>query len=181
MTTTEPRSRSADKLYHGVFIGVVTSVEDPENEGRVKLSFPWFHGQMETELAPVMQFFAGPDHGSFFVPEVGSVVLCAAMHGNLKKPVVLGGLYNGKDKPRSDHVRKREIASVNGHKLTMIDSNGDSAGGVILEDAGGSKVVLSSTGHVVIKAVGAMTFEAPHFRFRGKGFNRVMMLNNNPL
>ena len=47
----------------------------------------------------------------FFVPEVKSLVLCACRHGDLRKPVVLGGLYNGKDKPRSDHVRKREIAS----------------------------------------------------------------------
>ncbi|MBN9419597.1 MAG: hypothetical protein BGN99_09125 [Alphaproteobacteria bacterium 65-37] len=179
--TTQPRSRSTDQRFYGVFEGIVTSVEDPLNEGRVKLTFPWFHDKMESELAPVMQFFAGPDHGSFFVPEVGSLVLCAARHGDLRHPIVIGCLYNGKDKPNSDHVRKREIASVNGHKLTMIDSNGDSAGGVILEDASGCKVILSSTGHVVIKAVGALTLEAPHIRFRGAGFNRVLTLNNNPI
>ena len=70
---------------------------------------------------------------------------------------------------------------MNGHKLTMIDSNGDSAGGVVLEDASGCKIVLSSTGHVVIKAVGALTFEAPQIRFTGPGFNRVMMRTRNPL
>jgi hypothetical protein len=63
----------------------------------------------------------------------------------------------------------------------MIDSNGDTAGGVVLEDASGCKVILSSTGHVVIKAVGALTFDAPQIRFRGPGFNRVMTRNRNPL
>jgi uncharacterized protein involved in type VI secretion and phage assembly len=180
-----PRSRTTDRRFYGVFEGIVTNVEDPAKEGRVKLNFPWFDEKMESEWAPVLQFFAGPEHGSFFIPEQKSLVLCAARHGDLRKPIVLGGLYNGKDKPRSDHVRKRVIASVNGHKLTMIDSNGDSAGGVVLEDASGCKVILSSTGHVVIKAVGALTFMAPQVRFCGleedPPFNRVMVRNKNPL
>lgn len=173
------RSRTTDQRFYGVFEGIVTNVDDPAGEGRVKLNFPWFDAKMESEWAPVMQFFAGPSHGSFFVPEKKSLVLCACRHGDLRKPVVLGGLYNGKDKPHADHVRKREIASVNGHKLTMIDSNGDSAGGIVLEDASGNKVILSSTGHVVIKAVGALTFDAPQIMFRGPGFKRVMTRNKN--
>jgi uncharacterized protein involved in type VI secretion and phage assembly len=177
----QPRSRTTDQRFYGVFEAIVTRVDDPAHEGRVKLTFPWFHDKMESDWVPVMQFFAGPKHGSFFVPEVGSLVLCAGRHGDMHKIVVLGGLYNGVDKPESDHVRKREIASVNGHKLTMIDSNGDSAGGMILEDASGCKIVLSSTGHVVIKATGALTLDAPNIRFVMSGYNRVLTHNDNPL
>ena len=179
--TYEPRARAMDQRFYGVFEGIVTDVDDPLKEGRVKLNFPWFDEKMESEWAPVLQFFAGPTHGSFFVPEKHSLVLCAGRHGDLRKPVVLGGLYNGKDKPASDHVRKRVIASVNGHKLTMVDSHGDSAGGVILEDASGCKVVLSATGDVVIKAVGTLTFMAPQIRFNGPGTNRVVMHGQNPV
>lgn len=178
---TTPRARSTDQRYYGVFEGLVTNVDDPAKEGRVKLTYPWFSETMESDWAPVMQFFAGPKHGSFFVPELDSLVLCAARHGDLHQPVVLGGLYNGKDKPTSDHVRKREIASVNGHKLTMIDSNGDSAGGVILEDASGNKVILSSTGNVVIKALGTLTLEAPVIRLSGAGYNRIVSPSSNPI
>jgi hypothetical protein len=59
----------------------------------------------------------------------------------------------------------------------MIDSNGDSKGGVILEDASGNKIILSSTGHMVIKAVGALSIEAPHIRLNG----RPVSNNGNPI
>lgn len=175
--TDQPRSESADQRFFGLFEAIVTQVDDPLGEGRVKVTYPWFHDKMESDWATVMQFFAGPGHGSFFVPEVGTAVLCAGRHGHLNKPIIVGCLYNGKDKPKSDHVRKRQIASVNGHKLTMIDSNGDSKGGVILEDASGNKIILSSTGHMVIKAVGALSIEAPHIRLNG----RPVSSNGNPI
>lgn len=177
MSLDPPRSESTDQRFYGMLVAIVTNVADPLHEGRVKVSYPWFSDIMESDWAPVMQFFAGPSHGSFFVPEVGTSVIVAAQHGHLNDPIVIGCIYNGKDKPVSDHVRKREIASVNGHKLTMIDSNGDNAGGVILQDAGGSKIVLSSTGHVVIKAKGALSLEAPHIRLNG----RVLSNNKNPI
>jgi phage baseplate assembly protein V len=173
----EPRSESADRRYFGLMIGLVTDVQDPEKEGRIKVNYPWFNETMESDWMPVMQFFAGPSHGSFFIPEVGTAVVVAALHGNLDEPVVIGCIYNGQDKPTADHVRKREIASVNGHKLTMIDSNGDTAGGVILQDAAGSKIVISSTGHVTIKAMGALSLQAPHIRLNG----RVVSNNKNPI
>ncbi|MDJ0653692.1 MAG: phage baseplate assembly protein V [Xanthomonadales bacterium] len=176
-----PRSRSTDRRYYGVFEGIVSNVDDPENEGRVKVKYPWFNEDMESEWSPVAQFFAGSDHGSFFIPELKSLVLCCCRHGDLRKPVIIGGMYNGKDKPHSDHVRKRQIASERGHKLTMIDSKGDSAGALVLEDASGCKITLSSTGHVVIKACGALTFDAPIITFRGKGYTRVLTPNNNPV
>lgn len=179
--TYMPRSRTTDQRFYGVFEGLVTRVDDPLNEGRVKLTYPWFNEKMESDWAPIMQFFAGPKHGSFFIPEQHSLVLCAARHGDLHKPVVLGGLYNGKDKPHSDHVRKREIASVNGHKITFIDSNGSSKGGIVIEDASGSKVILSSTGDVTIKAQGSLTLEGAAIRLRGIGYNRVVTPNNNPV
>ena len=175
--TDPPRSETTDQRFYGLFEGIVTNVDDPLKEGRVKVTYPWFHDDMESDWAILMQFFAGPGHGAFFVPEVGSVVLCAARHGNLHQPIVVGGVYNGKDKPVPEHVRIRQIASVNGHKLTMLDSNGDNAGAVILEDASGSKVILSSTGHVTIKAVGALTLQAPHVRING----RVVSASANPI
>lgn len=181
MSAAMPRSRSTDKRYYGVFEGIVSDVKDPENEGRIKVKYPWFDDDMESEWSPVIQLFAGPDHGAFFIPVVGSLVLCSCRHGDLRKPVVLGGLYNGKDKPHSDHVRKRQIASEKGHKITMLDSDGDSAGALILEDASGCKITLSSTGHVVIKAMGALTLEAPTITFKGEGYRRVLSPNNNPL
>lgn len=175
------RARSTDKRYYGVVEGLVTQVDDPAGEGRVKVTYPWFDEKMESDWAPVLQFFAGPKHGSFFVPEKKSLVLCACRHGDLRLPVIMGGLYNGKDKPTSDHVRRREIASVQGHRIAMYDSNGDSKGAVVIEAAGGSRITISSTGHVVISAKGALTLEAPIISFRSNGFTRVLTPKNEPV
>jgi hypothetical protein len=38
----EPRSRSTDRRYYGVVEAIVTDVNDPEREGRVKVRYPWF-------------------------------------------------------------------------------------------------------------------------------------------
>ena len=57
---SQPRSRSTDKRYYGVAEALVTDVR---NDGMVKVTYPWFNDQMESEWCRVMQFFAGPDHG----------------------------------------------------------------------------------------------------------------------
>ena len=43
--------------------------------------------------------YAGNGYGSFFVPEVGDEVLVAFVQGDMRYPIILGGLYNGEDKP----------------------------------------------------------------------------------
>ena len=50
-------------------------------------------------VVPRPQFYAGNGYGAFFVPEVGDEVLVAFTHGDMRMPIILGGLYNGVDKP----------------------------------------------------------------------------------
>ena len=75
-----PRSRSTDQRYYGVAEGLVTNVDDPQKLGRVKLKFPWFDPEMESEWCRVRQFYAGNDYGAFFIPEVGDEVLRDRRH-----------------------------------------------------------------------------------------------------
>ena len=96
-----PRSLSTDQRYYGVYEALVSDVNDPANEGRVKIKMPWFDEQMETEWCRVRQFYAGNGYGAFFVPEVGDEVLIAFIQGDMRQPIILGGLYNGNDKPPS--------------------------------------------------------------------------------
>lgn len=121
------RSRSTDKRFYGVVQGIVTDVEDKDaKEGRVKVQFPWFDDQMETEWCRVRQFYAGNGYGAFFVPEVGDEVLVAFIHGDMRLPVILGGLYNGKDKPpsfRSKDQDHKMIRTKGGHELLFDDTS----------------------------------------------------------
>jgi phage baseplate assembly protein V len=159
-----PRAQTTDKRIFGVVEAVVVEVIDPDKEGRVKLQFPWFDEEMVTEYCRVRQLYAGNGYGACFVPEVGDEVLVAFIHGDMRMPVVLGGLYNGKDKPPTarakdrdqkmirtkaghelifdDHEKKVTLKSNSGHTLEL-DDNGQT---VTLETAGGQSMVLDAAG-----------------------------------
>jgi phage baseplate assembly protein V len=162
------RSRATDRRFYGVYEAIVTRVSDGDREDRVRVRYPWFHEEMESEWARVLQFFAGPGHGSYFIPEVGSEVLVACIHGDLRLPVVLGGLYNGQDIPPAEHVRVRKLRSVKGHGFTIYDSNGPSEGGLVIEDSSGCRITLSATGTIRITAPGAVQIDAPIVTVNGK-------------
>lgn len=122
------QARALDKKYYGVVQAIVTDVEDQHGkEGRVKVQFPWFDDQMETEWCRVRQSYAGNGYGAFFVPEKGDEVLVAFIHGDMRLPVILGGLYNGKDKPpsfRSSSQDQKMIRTKGQHELLFDDSQG---------------------------------------------------------
>jgi phage protein D/phage baseplate assembly protein gpV len=117
-------------LWNGIVVGVVTNSDDPSNLGRVKLKFPWLSDDAESNWARVASVGAGPDCGFFAVPQVGDEVLVAFEHGDFNYPVVLGGLWNGQDKPPEDGTGAgsgekplvRVIQSPNGHKIIMYDN-----------------------------------------------------------
>lgn len=139
-----PRSRSTDQRYYGVAEGIVTDVMDPLKEGRIKVQFPWFDNSMESEWCRVRQFYAGNGYGAFFIPEVGDEVLIAFTHGDMRLPIVLGGLYNGKDAPpsyRADDKDEKLFRTKAGHQLTFFDTKGKEA--VKLETKGGHAALLS--------------------------------------
>lgn len=126
MTATRA-DRSADRRF-GVVEAVVIEVNDPAKEGRVKLQFPWFDENMISEWCRVCQFYAGPGYGAFWTPEVGDEVLVAFIHGDMRHPIVLGGLYNGVDKPathRADDKDEKLIRTKAGHQILLVDTGGE--------------------------------------------------------
>jgi phage baseplate assembly protein V len=195
MTNTLPRSRSTDRRYYGVVEALVTKViDDPEGECRVTLRFPFFDGATaESDWCRVAQPYAGNGYGVVFVPEVGDEVLVAFVHGDMRFPVVIGGLYNGLDKPptrRTAEQDQKMIRTKHGHQVVLDDSPGKeairitTAGGheLALDDAGGTvavtgkgvKVTLDDSGtitvegaNVTVKGTGAVTVNAPEVTVTG--------------
>ena len=51
-------------LVHGVVVALVTDVDDPDEAGRVKLSFPWLSDDYESWWARVAQLGAGDQRGA---------------------------------------------------------------------------------------------------------------------
>ena len=172
MTSTLPRSRSTDQRYYGVVEAVVAKVTgDPEHECRVKLTFPRLDGgKAESDWCRVMQPYAGNGYGAVFVPEEGDEVLVAFVHGDMRFPIVLGGLYNGKDKPPTDRTASRDqklIRTKHGHQVLLDDSPGQeairitTAGGheLILDDVSGTVAVTGNGVKITLEDTGTVTVQ----------------------
>ena len=71
--------------------------------GRVKVRFFWDHRAEATGgqamWARVVQPWAGKGWGAQFTPRVGTEVAVAFVDGDPDRPIIVGGLYNGRDTP----------------------------------------------------------------------------------
>lgn len=96
----------------GVLNATVTDVQDPDGLGRVKVRFPVLSGSYESWWARTLQPGAGAGRGTVLLPEVGDEVLVAFGQGSFEQPFVLGGLFNGVDKP--DKPWDEHVGSTDG-------------------------------------------------------------------
>lgn len=131
LATGGANSEHRPSAIPGVVPALVTNSADPEDQCRVKLKFPWLDDSYETDWVRTSQLWAGKGYGAVVVPEVGDEVLVAFDHGDIQRPYVLGGLYNGKDLPAdvkglvnaNGKVTKRQLRSRKGHALTITESD----------------------------------------------------------
>lgn len=176
--STVPRSRSTDKSFFGVEEGQVTSVDlDISKEARIKVKLVRRDDNMELECR-MCQPMAGSNYGFYFMPEVGDEVLVAFIQGDMRLPVILGGLYNGVDKPPAEHPKIRRIQSVNGHRISFFDAT-ESDGGkgaLVIEDAHGNTILMSKD-KMVIKCIGHLEINAAVITLHG----RVCSASDNPI
>ena len=178
----------------GVAVGIVTDNEDPEGMGRVKLSFPWRSADDESYWARMAVPMAGPDRGTYFLPEVDDEVLVGFAGGDIRHPYVLGALWNGQDSPpetnsdgnndvrqvrsRSGHELvfddadqsgKLELTSSSGHTVTLDDSSGSET--ITIEDkTGQNRIEFDTTANSLsIEAGAKLSIEAPTVEIAGDG------------
>ncbi|MEW2546292.1 VgrG-related protein [Streptomyces sp. NPDC047002] len=118
----------------GLAIGVVTDVrEEPagSDRGAVRLRFPWLDDTYITDWVRTVQW-GGKGGGGVVSPEVNDEVLVGFEQGLLDSPYVIGGLYNGVDKPSphdvplvdktSGKVNRRSVVSRSGHRVELLDA-----------------------------------------------------------
>jgi phage baseplate assembly protein V len=157
-------------------------LDDPQQEGRIQVEIQTVTGRSVTPWAPIAALMAGNDRGTWMQPEVGDEVVVGFLHGDPDQPVVIGFLWNGKDRPPSTAPRERVIRSLNGHTIRMIDeepSHG-SKGALVVQDAHGNTITMSN-GKVSVKSVAILALEAPLITISGPGWSRVITPNSNPL
>ncbi len=162
---------------YGMVIAIVTDVKDPEKLGRVKLKFPWLADEYESYWARVVHAGAGKERGLMILPEVNDEVLVAFEYGDVRRPYVLGGLYNGVDKPfepdklvdgSSGAVDRRYFRSRLGHLVSITDTK--DGGGIVIEtakaksgitlDNAKNRITVKSNGDIEIQAGGQVRVKA---------------------
>lgn len=172
---SESRSRSTDKRYYGVAEAIVTDVNDPEKEGRVKLRYPWFDDQTVSDWCRVRQLYAGNGYGTFFIPEVGDEVLVGFIHGDLRLAIVLGGLYNGVDKAsvfRDGSHDPKLIRTKGGHQVLLDDTAGKEC--IEVTDKNGNTVRLDSAkNEITVESKGAMKLKATSIDIEASGAIKI--------
>jgi uncharacterized protein involved in type VI secretion and phage assembly len=159
-------------LGPGAFLAHVVSVKDPDNLNRIQVRVFDVDGVNDQDgavWARVAVPFAGSSRGAFFIPNVGDEVLVVYLSGDSRFPVVVGGLWNGRDSaPDSfggsgDKVDRWTITGTAGTKIAIIeDSTGptiqfttpgqltgkmtDSDGSIEFSDSNQTSVRIDSSG-----------------------------------
>jgi uncharacterized protein involved in type VI secretion and phage assembly len=143
-----------DRVY-GAVVGVVSSIDDPNAEGRVKVRLPWLKDDVESRWARLVSFMAGADRGAVFRPEVGDEVLLLFEHGDMRFPYVIGALWNGQDAMPSERGGDgandvRMIKSRSGHTIVLDDTSGSEK--VTISHSSGNSVLELTADGVLFKS-----------------------------
>ena len=146
----------------GVVSALVSDVSgaDAGQDGRVRLTFPSLSDDYVSGWARLAQSGAGAGRGAVMVPEVGDEVLVAYESGRFDHPVVLGGLYNGKDLPQggwgtfvdSGSVVRRSFTSRTGMIVEFLEKPGEESLRISTND-GAQHVTLTQTAEKGIQII----------------------------
>ncbi len=151
----------------------VTDNQDPDKMGRIKIAYRWQTGSNMTNWARLATLHAGNGRGVMFLPEVGDEVVVAFEHGDVERPIIVGSLWNGKDKAPevADKNSAKRIITRSGATIQLLDDDGketielftpEAKCIVQLTNGGGSPVIT-------IKSAGDISFEADkEIRFKAQ-------------
>jgi Rhs element Vgr protein len=182
----------------GLQVGVVTDIEDPEGEFRIRVKMPAVNADEQGVWARVVTLDAGSNRGTFFRPEVDDEVIVGFLGDDPRQVVVLGMLHSSaKAAPLqpaaannekgyvsrsefkfifNDEKKSLTIQSPAGKKI-VID---EEAGKILIEDENGNKITMGSSevkvdsaANLSLKAGGQLKIEAPSISINGSGTTEI--------
>ncbi len=172
----------------GPVVAQISDANDPTQQARVKLTFPWLSDTYVSDWARTVQPGAGKDRGAMVLPEVGDEVLVIFEQGDIRRPYVLGGLYNGIDRPpttgsslidgSSGAINRRSMVSRRGHRIDLLDEDGRTEG-ITLSSTGDklqlkmdhvdTKITVHSDGKILIEGKGGILIDSAGAKLELKG------------
>lgn len=163
-------------LWTASYLAEVVSVEDPDGLTRVQIRLLNCDGLDDQDgpvWARVAVPFAGGNKGAFLLPDVGDEVLVVFLNGDPRFPMVVGGLWNGRDQaPDSlpgNRVDRWTITGKAGTKFSIVEEGSgqerivfETPAGVkgTLTDEAGGKIKLEAAGNTVTMETSGVTIQA---------------------
>jgi phage protein D/phage baseplate assembly protein gpV len=159
----------SERRMHGVVPAIVTGNKDEERRGRIQVKVPALADKAE-HWARLATLMAGPERGTFFLPEEGDEVLVAFEHGRPESLFVVGALWNGRDaQPDANTNGKNDlrfIKSRSGHLIRLDDSDGNERIEIV-DSKGKNRVTLdTATGNVTVESGKDLVLRAPEGAIR---------------
>ena len=139
--TVERLVERAASSYFGKYRGIVTDVNDPGNQCRIRATVPAVMGEQECGWAMPAAPFAGDGHGFVMLPKVGSGVWIEFEAGRIDNPIWSGAWWASGERPDPQGETIRVLVSEKGHKLIMDDD----ANEVTLVHGGGPEIKMTAT------------------------------------
>lgn len=194
-TTSNEERLGQTNTMHGLQIGIVTKIDgDEQNQHRIKVRIPAIAETGDGVWARLSSMQAGPNRGSFFIPEVDDEVVLGCFNNNPDTPVILGKLYSSAHEPPypieeenfiqgivskegtriiiDDEKKCVEISTLNGNKLLVSDDEK----GFSFEDENNNKltinekgITLKSTKDIILEATGKIKIKGAENTIKADG------------
>lgn len=155
---------SSLKPSQTLMVGIVTHNHDPDNLGRVRVRFPTLTPERDGSAhssywARIASVGAGPDRGFDWIPEINDEVLVGFEHGDIRRPYILGGVWNGQNQrpetvsntvpkmgAHQGKVRLRTLKTRTGHTLQFVEEDqGATKAGITLTTRNGHQLKLDDS------------------------------------
>lgn len=119
--TLERLVERAATSYFGKYRGIVTDVDDPNDQCRIRAQVPAVLGEHPCGWALPSAPFAGDGFGVVMLPKVGSGVWIEFEAGRLDSPIWSGAWWASGQRPEPRGEQVRVIVSEQGHKIILDD------------------------------------------------------------
>jgi uncharacterized protein involved in type VI secretion and phage assembly len=137
-------------------IGLVTDNSDPDKLGRVKVKYPLLNDEVESGWARIAWGAAGgKERGTVTIPHVNDEVAVGFEHGDVRRPILLGALFNGVDKPGTDLTKATSSLAARFPRDLDVETKEK-----IELTSGKDMTVTSKQGPIVVTAGKEMTLTA---------------------
>ncbi|MCA9980098.1 MAG: VgrG-related protein [Anaerolineales bacterium] len=158
LISEEMQARERLDRWYGIFIGVVTNNNDPTQQGRVKVRFPWLDEHGESDWVRIAGVGSSSDTGLVMLPNVNDQVLVAFEHGDFNRPIIMGSLQQETGESTETQTENGQTVRASwrtsgGHNVTMAHNSRENylqinthSGHTVRLDETAQKLTITSAG-----------------------------------